>query len=242
MKRRNRESEERRPVGQATRRQFLGTIAAGAVYGACGEPPHKMMGGPGPVEMPEEPPAPRPDARGPSPDAYTPPATPADAAAATPPPPDAAPPPDPTSKKKTASDKVVLGATGIMVSRLAMGSGTNGSGGTSQQTRLGVPAFAKLLVQSYHEQGLNFWETADGYGSHPHLKEAIRQVGRDKVVVLTKSKATTARQMQADVERFLVELGTDHIDVVLLHAIENGTWTTQLAGPWSTWPMPSGAG
>jgi predicted aldo/keto reductase-like oxidoreductase len=93
-----------------------------------------------------------------------------------------------------------------------------------------VNNFAKLLVQSYHEQGLNFWETADGYGSHPHLKEAIRQVGRDKLVVLTKSKAQTAKQMQADVERFLVELGTDHIDVVLLHAIENGTWTQQLAG------------
>ena len=60
-----------------------------------------------------------------------------------------------------------------------------------------------------HEQGLNFWETADGYGSHPHLKEAIRQVGRDKVVVLTKSKAQTARQMQADVERFLVASWAD---------------------------------
>jgi aryl-alcohol dehydrogenase-like predicted oxidoreductase len=125
---------------------------------------------------------------------------------------------------------VILGKTGIKVSRLAMGSGTHGSGGTSAQTRLGVPAFARLLVQSYHEQGLNFWETADGYGSHPHLKEAIQQVGRDKVVVATKSHATTAEGMQADVERFLAELGTDHLDVVLLHAIQSGSWTQQCAG------------
>jgi 1-deoxyxylulose-5-phosphate synthase len=235
MKRRSRETERRAP-GDATRRQFLTTIVAGAAYTACSEAPPKMssrmpMGG---GEMPDDP-APRPDARAPGPDASMATNAPADAAGApadagaAPAPPDAATPVS-GPLKKTAADQVVLGATGIKVSRLAMGSGTHGSGGTSEQTRLGVNGFARLLVQSYHEQGLNFWETADGYGSHPHVKEAIRQVGRDKVVVLTKSKARTAREMQADVERFLMELGTDHIDVVLLHAIESGTWTTQLAG------------
>src|SRR6185503_14756068 len=110
------------------------------------------------------------------------------------------------------------------------GSGTHGTGGTSAQTKLGIPTFSRLLVQSYNEQGLNFWETADAYGSHPHLKEAIRQVGRDKVVIMTKSHASTAKEMQADVERFLTELGTDHLDGVLLHAVTNTTWTTALAG------------
>ena len=124
----------------------------------------------------------------------------------------------------------MLGATGIRVSRLAMGSGTHGSGGTSAQTRLGVEGFARLLVQSYHEQGITFWETADQYGAHPHLKEAIRQVGRDKVVILTKTHARTASQLQADLDRFRTELGIETIDIVLLHAIESGTWTQQLAG------------
>ena len=36
--------------------------------------------------------------------------------------------------------------------------------------------------------------------------------------------------MKADVERFLAELGTDHLDGVLLHAVTNTTWTTALAG------------
>jgi aryl-alcohol dehydrogenase-like predicted oxidoreductase len=125
---------------------------------------------------------------------------------------------------------VALGRTGLTVSRLAMGSGTHGSGGTSEQTRLGIQAYARLLVQSYHEQGLNFWETADGYGSHRHVGEAIRQVGRDKVVVLTKSKANTAAEMQADLDRFRRELGVEQIDVVLLHAVTNGNWTQSLAG------------
>jgi aryl-alcohol dehydrogenase-like predicted oxidoreductase len=139
--------------------------------------------------------------------------------------------------RKRASDKVALGRTGLTVSRLAMGSGTHGSGGTSEQTRLGIQAYARLLVQSYHEQGLNFWETADGYGSHPHVGEAIRQVGRDKVVVLTKSKASTAAQMQADLDRFRRELGVEQIDVVLLHAVTNGNWTQSLAGAMDTLSM-----
>jgi aryl-alcohol dehydrogenase-like predicted oxidoreductase len=238
MKRRSRERAEQHPPAEASRRRFLTGIVAGAALGACGEAAHKMTGGPmGAGDMPDDPEL-RPDARVFSRDARASTSAPPDAAGA--PSPDAAgaPPgpqadagaPDPGPVKKAASDQVILGATGIKVSRLAMGSGTHGSGGTSEQTRLGVNGFARLLVQSYHEQGLNFWETADGYGSHPHLKEAIRQVGRDKVVVLTKSKARTAAQMQADVERFLTELGTDHIDVILLHAIERGTWTRDLAG------------
>jgi len=211
------------------RRQFLGTLVAGAAYTACGEQPHKMA----PRSVPEDPPPgsdpPPPDAARPAtppPDARANP--PADAGAA--PPADAAPEPTPTPARKSASDQVVLGKTGIKVSRLAMGSGTHGSGGTSAQTQLGIPTFSRLLVQSYHEQGLNFWETADAYGAHPHLKEAISQVGRDKVVIVSKSHATTAKAMQADVERFLTELGTDHLDGVLLHAVTSGTWTQQMAG------------
>ena len=42
-------------------------------------------------------------------------------------------------KKKYATDKVVLGDTGIEVTRMAMGTGTRGFGGSSNQTRkLGV--------------------------------------------------------------------------------------------------------
>jgi predicted aldo/keto reductase-like oxidoreductase len=111
-----------------------------------------------------------------------------------------------------------------------MGSGTHGSGGTSSQTQLGVPGFASLLVRSYHEQGLTFWETADQYGAHPHLKEAIRQVGRDKVVILTKTTALTAQEMQNDLDRFRVELGIEQIDVILLHAMTSPTWTADFAG------------
>ena len=126
----------------------------------------------------------------------------------------------------------MLGSTGIVVSRLAMGSGTHGVGGASDQTRLGLGAFSNLLVQGY-DQGITFWETADQYGAHAHLKEAIRQVGRHNVVVLTKTYAQTAMELEADLARFMEELGTDYIDVLLLHNRQSATWVDECEGSMS---------
>ncbi|MEO8178163.1 MAG: aldo/keto reductase [Deltaproteobacteria bacterium] len=137
--------------------------------------------------------------------------------------------PPPAAMGRAVTDQVALGSTGIQVSRLAMGSGTHGYGGASDQTRLGLTGFSSLLVDSF-ERGITFWETADQYGAHRHVAAALRQVGRQNVVALTKSHAETAADMQADLERFLQELGTDYLDVVLLHAKESARWTEQCAG------------
>jgi 1-deoxyxylulose-5-phosphate synthase len=142
-------------------------------------------------------------------------------------------PVDAAPSNKTATDKVVLGNTGIEVSRLAMGSGTHGSGGSSDQTRLGVAGFAGVLTHGY-DQGIRFFETADQYGAHPHVAEAIRQVGRQNVVVLTKTTAQSASAAQADLDRFRRELGIDMIDIVLLHNKQSGTWATECAGAMET--------
>jgi 1-deoxyxylulose-5-phosphate synthase len=247
-------SEEQRPrEADRSRRRFLSTVVIGAAYTACGKggmpgDPRGLggsggsgmaaggRGGRGGAGVPGGSPGTAPGSGGaggssqpsqPQPGKQDAGAAEASASDTAPDTGQEAPAP---SGRKRASDRVALGRTGLMVSRLAMGSGTHGSGGTSEQTRLGVQAYARLLVQSYHEQGMNFWETADGYGSHPHVGEAIRQVGRDKVVVLTKSKANTAAEMQADLDRFRRELGVEQIDVVLLHAVTDGNWTQSLAG------------
>jgi aryl-alcohol dehydrogenase-like predicted oxidoreductase len=130
--------------------------------------------------------------------------------------------------RKQASDRVTLGMTGIVVSRLAMGSGTHGSGGSSDQTRLGS-AFSNVLVHGY-DQGLTFFETADAYGAHRLMAEAIRQVGRQNVTVLTKTASETAEGVEADLARFREEIGVDMIDIVLLHNKTSASWTTQCAG------------
>src|SRR5882672_5183150 len=86
----------------------------------------------------------------------------------------------PLSQKFTAADTVVLGRTGIKTSRLAMGTGTVGSGHHSNQTALGVKGLSDLLLNGY-DHGLRFFDSADAYGSHPHVAEALKHIPRDKV-------------------------------------------------------------
>ena len=74
--------------------------------------------------------------------------------------------------KFSASDTVTLGSTGIRTSRLAMGTGTVGSGHHSHQTALGVKGLSDLLLNGY-DRGLRFFDAADSYGSHPHVAEAL---------------------------------------------------------------------
>ncbi len=131
--------------------------------------------------------------------------------------------------KKAASDTVLLGQTGIKLSRLALGSGTNGVNHTSIQARLGIHGMADLLVHGY-DQGINFWDTADQYGTHEHMREGLRRVGKNNVVLLTKTRATTAQGIRDDLDRFRRELGRDHLDVVLLHCMTSPTWTKELEG------------
>src|SRR5438876_7151887 len=126
--------------------------------------------------------------------------------------------------KFSASDTVRLGSTGIQTSRLAMGTGTVGSGHHSHQTALGIKGLADLLLNGY-DHGLRFFDTADSYGSHPHVAEALKRVPRDKVTVLTKTWARDAATARADLERFRRELGTDYIDICLMHCLTEADWT-----------------
>jgi aryl-alcohol dehydrogenase-like predicted oxidoreductase len=132
-------------------------------------------------------------------------------------------------QKFSASDTVTLGKTGIQTSRLAMGTGTVGSGGHSHQTALGVNGLSDLLLNGY-DHGLRFFDSADSYGSHPHVAEALKHVPRDKVTVLTKTWARDPASARADLERFRRELGVDHIDVCLMHCLTEGDWTERYKG------------
>jgi predicted aldo/keto reductase-like oxidoreductase len=135
----------------------------------------------------------------------------------------------PLPRKFSASEMVTLGQTGIQTSRLAMGTGTVGVGHHSHQTTLGIDGLSKLLLNGY-DHGLRFFDSADSYGSHPHVAEALKHVPRDKVTVLTKSWARDAAGMRADLERFRRELGTDYIDVFLMHCLTEPNWTDEFRG------------
>jgi aryl-alcohol dehydrogenase-like predicted oxidoreductase len=133
------------------------------------------------------------------------------------------------TKKFSASDTVVIGNTGIRTSRLAMGTGTVGVGHHSHQTDLGIKGLSNLLLNG-HDHGLRFFDAADSYGSHPHVAEALKHVPRDQVTVLTKSWARDPATMRADLDRFRKELGTDYIDIFLMHCLTEGDWTERYKG------------
>jgi 1-deoxyxylulose-5-phosphate synthase len=135
----------------------------------------------------------------------------------------------PPLAKFKASDTVTLGSTGIKTSRLAMGTGTVGVGHHSHQTALGVKGLSELLLNG-HDHGLRFFDAADSYGSHPHVAEALKHVRRDEVTVLTKTWARDAAAARADLDRFRRELGTDYLDICLMHCLTEGDWTERFKG------------
>jgi 1-deoxyxylulose-5-phosphate synthase len=132
-------------------------------------------------------------------------------------------------RKFNAADTVTIGKTGIRTSRLAMGTGTVGSGHHSHQTDLGVGGLSSLLLSGY-DNGLRFFDSADSYGSHPHVAEALKSVPRDKVTVLTKTWARDPATARADLDRFRKELGTDYVDICLMHCLTEGDWTERYKG------------
>jgi 1-deoxyxylulose-5-phosphate synthase len=129
-------------------------------------------------------------------------------------------------RKYAATDTVTLGKTGIKTSRLAMGTGTVGFAKHSNQTALGVGGLSALLLNGY-DNGLRFFDAADSYGSHPHVAAALKQIPRDKVTIMTKSDTRDPQQMRANLDRYRRELGTDYIDIVLMHCMTEGDWTAQ---------------
>jgi len=131
------------------------------------------------------------------------------------------------TRKFKATDIVVLGKTGIRTSRLAMGTGTIGYGGSSNQTRNG--SATRLLLNGYNN-GLLFFDTADSYGSHPYVAEALQHVPREKVTVMTKCDSRDPKAARADLYRFLKELKTDYIDICLIHCVTEDDWTDRYRG------------
>src|ERR1700685_1050429 len=131
--------------------------------------------------------------------------------------------------KFSASDTVTLGSTGIKTSRLAMGTGTVGSGHHSNQTALGVKGLSDLLLNGY-DQGLRFFDAADSYESHPHVAEALKHVPRDQVTVLSKTWARDPATARADLDRFRRELGVDYLDVCLMHCVTEADWNERFQG------------
>lgn len=111
---------------------------------------------------------------------------------------------------------VELGRTGIMVSRLCFGTLTLGP----LHLDLSPEAGGELLRRAWQE-GVRFFDTAGIYGTYPHLARMLAGVPRDAAVIATKTYAAGAAEARRDVLRAARELGTDYLDLCLLHEQES---------------------
>jgi 1-deoxyxylulose-5-phosphate synthase len=134
------------------------------------------------------------------------------------------------AEPRRANDIIVLGPQKIRVSRMAVGTGTFGGGGSSNQMRkLGAAGVGDMWWNAY-DNGVNFFDTSDGYGSHAAVKEVLKHLPREKFVIMTKTSARSAEAMRTALDTYRQEMGTDHIDILLLHSRMAPNWAEQDKG------------
>jgi predicted aldo/keto reductase-like oxidoreductase len=135
---------------------------------------------------------------------------------------------EPVSEKKAVVDKVKLGKTGLIVSRLAFGTGSTGGNQQSNQTRLGREAFTKIARHAW-DRGIHFFDTADSYGSHTYVRDVLKELPREKTTLLSKMWTTDTQWQKSGnvaetLDRFRLETGSDYFDIVLMHCMTKGNW------------------
>jgi aryl-alcohol dehydrogenase-like predicted oxidoreductase len=119
-------------------------------------------------------------------------------------------------------EKVRLGGSTLEVSRLCYGTEPfaimKGPTGTKSQGDISPEQGGRVLKDALG-MGVNFWDTSDDYGTHPHVRAGLALVDRGDVVVADKSNARTFEEAEKAVEFSLESLGTEYIDLLLLHNV-----------------------
>jgi len=111
---------------------------------------------------------------------------------------------------------VKLGSTELKVSKLGFGTFDFGAPSLNISPEEG----SRILIESY-KLGVNFWDTSDDYGSHPHVASALKYLPRKEVVISTKTYAKSGEEAQRSLKSSLKELNTDYVDIFLLHFVKS---------------------
>ncbi|MGE5578735.1 MAG: aldo/keto reductase [Bacillota bacterium] len=107
-----------------------------------------------------------------------------------------------------------LGRTGLSVSQLCFGSLALGPA----QHDLSLSRSRELLMYAWHK-GVNFFDTAELYGTYPHLRCVSELPG---AVIASRSYAVTGAEMRDSFDLCRRELGRDTLDIFGLHEQESG--------------------
>lgn len=107
-----------------------------------------------------------------------------------------------------------LGRSGLTVSQLCFGTLTM----SPLQCNLSPREGADLLVYAY-ERGVRFLDTADLYGTYPHIRLALKDA--PDYVISTKAYCYDRETARAALERAFAGVGRDYIDLFMLHEQES---------------------
>ena len=124
-----------------------------------------------------------------------------------------------------------LGNSGIEVSRLCLGCMSFGDPASKMHAWTLDPDQSEAIIRHALDLGINFFDTANCYSagtSEEYLGRAIkRNVARDKVVLASKvyfnEGALSARAIEREIEGTLRRLGTDYLDLYIIHRFDYDT-------------------
>ena len=125
----------------------------------------------------------------------------------------------PFARKPSAVDPVTLGKTGLKMSRLGIGTGSRGG---SIQRALGQDGFTRLIRYAY-DQGITYIDTAQNYRTHTMVREAIKDLPREKLFIQSKMPGVPEKPLEV-LDRYRRELGVDYIDSLLTHCATTSNW------------------
>jgi len=131
-------------------------------------------------------------------------------------------------------ETVPLGNTKLSVSRFCLGTGMSGGNRESNHTRMGK-AKLEALIHGAYDRGVRLFDLADLYGTHPYVLPALKGIPRDKFAIATKiwfQPGGIPERERPDVDivvkRFLKEVDSDYLDLVLLHCVTSPNWPREL--------------
>lgn len=110
----------------------------------------------------------------------------------------------------------ILGKSGFNVSRLCFGALTIGP----LQRNLSPKKGADIILEAFN-RGVNLIDTAELYGTYPHIKEALKSYQRDKIILITKSYSYSKETAKESFEKALKDMNVEYIDGFLLHEQES---------------------
>ena len=110
--------------------------------------------------------------------------------------------------------KVLLGNTGIQVSKLCFGTLTI----SPLQCAFSIDKGADLLRFAI-DQGITFFDTAEIYQTYDVLHEAVKY--KQDIVISSKDYCYDRKTAEASLDRALKAIGRDYIDIFMLHEQES---------------------